>query len=260
MTPSEFNLFSEKYLIKKDVMEQSFNNLLNCFNDNENNSKIATIFNDCTKCASEFITEFELFLTNVSTDEHYLSKIQINDILTSIENILEWFVTLSLALSAVSQRIGIPNVLTSKNYLRTSQTLLKNYRKESAQKLMATFNSHNLSTEGFMSKDKIKFNTIKFDLPSVLAGSFLLIIGAILIFNVGLETGMQYFITRILIALGAGFLISGFGKSHINAEFKFKGTAITSAGAAAVFLILYFTNPAESPKYPPDSVASKSKE
>ena len=260
MTPNEFNLFSEKYLIKKDAMEQTFNKLLASFNDNEDDSKITIIFNECTKGASGFITEFELFLTNVSADGHYLSKIQINDILTSIENILEWFITLSLALSVVSERIEIPNALTSKNHLRTSQILLKNYRKDSAQRLMATFKSHNLSVEGFMSKDNIRFNTIKFDLPSVLAGSILLIIGLFLVFNIGLQTGMQYFITRILIALGTGFLISGFGKSYISAEFKFKGTAITSIGAAAVFLILYFINPAETPKYQPDSVTSKSKE
>ncbi len=107
-----------------------------------------------------------------------------------------------------------------------------------------------------MSKDKVKFKTTKYDLPSVIGGFILLFVGIILSFAIGLQTGMQYWIARIIISLGAGFLISGFGKSYVSADFKFKGAVITSCGAVAVFLILHFFNPANSPNYTPDNITS----
>lgn len=253
MKPNEFKELSTCYLRKKDEMDSSFNTLLHEFKNNNNDDAITSAFNLCTKKTSDFSSEFELFLTNISSNDYHLSKVQVSDVLTSIENILEWFITVNEAFSVVSDKLAIPNILTSNNYFKTSQILLKSYRKDSAEKIMKRFIEKGISTEGFMSNQKMKFNTTKFDTPSVIAGFLLLAIGFVLTFLVGLQTGMQYYLVRIFIALGVGFLISGLGRSFISANFRFKGTVITSAGAAAVFLILYFINPAESPKYQPDS-------
>ena len=60
---------------------------------------------------------------------------------------------------------------------------------------------------------------------------------------------MQYWITRILGSLGVAFLITGIAKDTIQAKINLPTSVITATGAIAIFFMLYFSNPAEAPKY-----------
>ena len=71
-----------------------------------------------------------------------------------------------------------------------------------------------------------------------------------MIFTVLLNTGMQYWITRILASLGVAFLITGVSKDSIQAKINLPTAAITATGTIAVFFVLYFSNPADEPTYP----------
>ncbi len=59
---------------------------------------------------------------------------------------------------------------------------------------------------------------------------------------------MEYFIIRVLIAIGTA-LLSGLGKSLIEVKLKMRRIKITAYSVAAIFIILYFFNPAKSLEY-----------
>lgn len=248
MTPNLFNESNKSIEIKKAELNSAFQALLS---EITSNSLTRNTYNSAHSSLSSFTTEFELFITNISSREYHLSETQIHDALTSIESVLLFIPEAWIAIRTSASHLGIPPATPSTNYLFTSQAILKSYKKDKAEKIKKLFIENNLPTDGFMQKNKMKLNELAFDKPQTIAGIILLLVGLVIVFAVGLETGMQYYITRILISLGAGLLISGLGKSHIHTEFRFKGTIITAVGAAGVFFVLYFINPADAPTYNP---------
>lgn len=220
-------------------------------------SLIHNTYNQAFSSLSAFITEFERYLTNASSGAIDISKAQVEDILVSIENILTLCAKSWEAFEVASEYLNTPLTLPAGRYLFTSQAILRTYNKYKAKEIELMYSALNLPVTGFNHKKKLKFNQMKIHLPQTMAGSILIIGGTVLAFFVGLETGTQYFISRILIALGAGFLINGLTKDYIKTKLNVNGTKISASGAIAIFIILYFFNPAPAPAYTPDSQASQ---
>jgi hypothetical protein len=147
----------------------------------------------------------------------------------------------------ISDRLMIDLKLQD-NFLYTSQVILKTYRKDKAIKIKEDFISNNIPIKGFESKDKYKLKSLKIDWVSLLIGIILLLISGILVFNVDISTGMQYYFSRILISLSIALIFTSIAKNKIQAKISLPGIAITAVGTIAVFLILYLVNPAEIPK------------
>ncbi|MCU1753230.1 hypothetical protein [Pseudomonas sp. 6D_7.1_Bac1] len=214
-------------------------------------------YNHALSSLSDLITAFEHYLTNASSDTIDISKTHTEDILASIENILFLCANSWVAFEAASEYFDTPITLPTGSYLFTSQAIFKTYKKQKAKEIESIYTTLNLPISGFNHKKSMRFNQMKIHIPQTIAGSALLSIGIFLAFFIGLETGTQYYISRILIALGAGFLITGLTKDYIKTKLNVNGTTITASGAIAIFLILYFSNPASAPAYTPDSQASQ---
>lgn len=91
--------------------------------------------------------------------------------------------------------------------------------------------------------------TSKIEWPSLIFGIAFLVIAGGIIFLDFIHTGMQYWLTRIFTSLGVALLITGVFKGSIQTKINVPGVAITATGAFAVFLVLYFSNPAKVPEY-----------
>jgi len=214
-------------------------------------------YNHALSSLSALITAFENYLTNASSDTIDISKTQTEDILASIENILFLCANSWEAFKAASEHLDTSITLPTGSYLFTSQAIFKTYKKHKAKEIKSIYTTLNLPVNGFNHKKSLKFNQMKIHLPQTIAGSILLSIGILLTFFIGLETGPQYYISRISIALGVGFLITGLTKDYIKTKLNINGTTITASGAIAILLILYFFNPAPPPAYTPDSKAAQ---
>ncbi|HHS7808998.1 hypothetical protein [Pseudomonas putida] len=221
----------------------------------QNNSPTNKSYNHTLSALSDLVTKFEQYLTNASSDAIDISKTQTEDILVSIENILILCADSWSAFGVASELLDTPVTLPTGNYLFTSQALLKTYREHKAKEIESRYAALNLPVSGFNHNKSLKFNQVKIHIPQAIAGSVLMTVGTVLAFFVGLETGTQYYISRILISLGAGFLIAGLTKDYIKTKFKVGGGTITASGAVAIFLVLYLCNPAPAPDYTPDSQA-----
>ncbi|MDI3373697.1 hypothetical protein QLG06_04925 [Pseudomonas sp. V104_6] len=213
-------------------------------------------YNNAVSSLAALTTEFESFLTTASSDEVYISKTHAADILVSIENILSICAESWQAFEAASQLLNAPLALPTGNYLFTSQAILKTHKKHKAKEIEEKYTDLRLPTSGFNYNKPLKFNQMKIHLPQTIAGTISILIGTYISFFIGLQTGAQYYVFRILIALGAGLLISGLTKDFIKTRFNINGTIITATGALATFFILYFLNPAPAPLYTPDSQTS----
>ena len=240
------------------ALKQSFNSSLSeLLAEIQENSLTHKTYNNALSSLAALTTEFESFLTNASSDTVYISKTYTEDILVSIENILILCATSWQAFEIASECLNTPITLPTGSYLFTSQAILKTYKKHKTKEIEAAYKNLNLPISGFNHKKSLKFNQMKIHVPQTVVGATLIFIGICITFFIGLETGAQYYAYRILIALGAGLLISGLSKDYIKTKLNINGTTITATGAIAVFFTLYYSNPAPAPAYTPDSQASQ---
>jgi uncharacterized integral membrane protein len=201
-----------------------------------------------------FFSEFESFIVSISSEYDSLSNTQINDVLTSIENILNFSIEYWDFIKKVSSETLNFELQPSNNFLKTSQIIFKTYQKEKALELKNKFKSYNIPIEGFKSREKYKLKSSKIDKTSLVIGIILLIITTIIIFTNSIETGMQYWFTRILGSLGVALLLTAFYKHSIKAQLNVPTYTIIATGAIVIFFILYFLNPANEPEYNPKSL------
>ena len=244
MTSETFYKLSKEYLNDKEKMDSAIQNLLS---EEPNFTKKS--LNNLNSLSIIFFTNFELFLTNVSSKNEVLSKIQINDILTSIENVLDFSINYWKMIKPISKNLQVSPIKPQENFLKTSQIILKTHRKNKALEIKEKFIKHSIPITGFTSKEKHKMTNSNIDWVSLIMGAILLSITLIIIFIFKVEDSMAYWITRILGSLGAGFLLTGVGGNTIQAKFTIPSLVITAIGSIAVFIFLYTVNPAEEPKF-----------
>jgi len=243
MTAEIFNKLSKNIETEKNNLDKSLNDLLHSI-DNIDVKK----FNEIYSKGIDFFSKFETFVTSCSTEYNSLSKIQVEDILISIENILEYAIIYIETMREISNKLAIVIELQD-NFLYTSQIILKTYKKHSAKKLKEKFESHSMPIKGFIAKEKFKLTIPKLDLTSLIIGVILLLLTASIAFILNINSGIQYWITRIFGSLGTALVITAFSKHSIQAKIHIPAYAITATGAIAVFLLLYLVNPANEPIY-----------
>lgn len=244
MNNERFDAIQDDYLIEKKVFDDNLKKLLS-----EQPNFLSTTINEVASSASSFYTKFEAFLTNISSEHQDLSKTQINDVLTSIENILEASIKYWNTIGSLSEKVLGNKIKPQKNFLKTAQSILRTYNKDKALSIKNEFVKNNIPIEGFESKEKYKLNGTKIEWISFIIGIIFLIISAIIIFLDSINTGMQYWLIRIFTSLGVALLITGIFKKSIQAKINIPGVVITATGGFAVFFILYFFNPAKEPEY-----------
>ena len=244
MNNERFDVIQDDYLIEKKVFDDNLKKLLS-----EQPNFLSTTINEVTSSASSFYTKFEAFLTNISSEHQDLSKTQINDVLTSIENILEASIKYWNTIGRLSEKVLGNKIKPQKNFLKTAQSILRTYNKDKALSIKNEFLKNNIPIEGFESKEKYKLHGTKIEWISLIIGIIFLIISAIIIFLDSINTGMQYWLIRIFTSLGVALLITGIFKKSIQAKINIPGVVITATGGFAVFFILYFFNPAKEPEY-----------
>lgn len=244
LSEEQFDTTQDRYRNAKDIYNQSLKNLLS-----EAPNFTKETLNDTYTKYVKFSSEFETFLTRISSEHQTLSSVQIKDILTTIENILESSIESWKTLIGLYQAVLGMEITPQKNFLKTAQAILKTYNKKKALYLQQEFEKNNIPIEGFISKEKYKLTTSKIEWPSLIFGIIFLIIAGGIIFFDFIHTGMQYWLTRIFASIGFALLITGIFKGTIQTKINVPGVAITATGAFAFFLVLYFSNPAEQPKY-----------
>lgn len=201
-------------------------------------------YNTLLQIASHFYTKFEEYIYQESQKE--LNGEQIQDILNSIENVFEFTKTYSEVMFDFSHYLGIPFSFPP-NFLSTSESIFSRYRNKDAKLFKVEFNERNIPIKGFMKK--LPLQTKNIDFLSIALGIIFLILSLLVIFIIEINDGMKYFIIRVLIATGIALLLSGLGKSLIEVKLKMKRIKIIAYSAVAIFIILYFFNPAKPPEY-----------
>jgi hypothetical protein len=257
MNSVEFERLSQQYKAGKAIFDRSLQEGLASTPVSRN------VLNQIHSDGAHFFSEFEQFLVNCSSTSEGLTKSQLEDVLTSTENVLDTAIPYWSAIFALADKLQIPRPLPQQNFLNTSQRVLKTYRSGAAEKFLERFSQAGVPNGGFVSGKKIKLSEPAIDWPLAIVGLMLLGISMMVVFVFTVQNGVQYLLIRILMALGAGFALSGFTKNHIKVSYKFKGAAITALGAAAVFVLIYLTNPPAPPPFPvpskPDLNDSSSK-
>lgn len=244
MTTENFESLQKTYLYSKKAFDDSLRILLS-----ENPNFTRDSINDVIAKATKFFTDFEAFLANISSDKYTLTKVQIQDVLTSIENILDASFEYWNTIGDISEKVLDYRHKPQSNFLKTAQGILRTYDKKKAETYRKKFLKNDLPANGFESKEKYKLTTSLIDWVLVAFGVLFFAISSGIVFLDFIETGMQYFLTRIFISLGVAFLIVGLSKHTIQAQFYISKVRITAVGIPALFLIIYFLNPAEVPKY-----------
>jgi len=243
MTSEAFNDLSKNIESEKNNIDKSLSELLSSL-DNLSVEKFNKIYSE----GMDFFSKFERFITSCSSEYGSLSKIQVEDILVSIENVLKYSIVYIQTMRKIASKLNI-DINLQDNFLYTSQIIYKSYKKHNAKKIKEDFKSNFIPVKGFIAKEKFKLTTPTLDITSLIIGVVLLLITIVIAFLLTINTGMQYWITRIFGSLGTALVITAFSKHSIQAKINIPSYAITATGAIAVFFILYLANPANEPKY-----------
>jgi hypothetical protein len=216
-------------------------------------------YNKLLPIASHFFTEFEEYIFRNSNSHNRLSNTQTEDILNSIKNIFDFVLKYNETVKELSTKLGI-SFSFSTNFLSTTQSIYKKYRQKDSKEYMTKFHSAGIPINGFTSKKKLPLQTRKFDFLSVIIGTLFFVTSFAIGFTKGIQSSIQYFLIRIAVSAGIALLFSGLGKDIIETKFKLNRLKITAYGVIAIFLIMYFVNPAKPPEYRPASEINKTEE
>ena len=128
MTTENFESLQKTYLYSKKVFDDSLRKLLS-----ENPTFTRDSINDVITKATGFFTDFEAFLSNISSEKYTLTKVQIQDVLTSIENILDASLEYWNTIGDISEKVLDYRHKPQSNFLKTAQGILITYDKKKAE-------------------------------------------------------------------------------------------------------------------------------
>lgn len=211
----------------------------------EKNMTMAT-YTALQSSVGDFFTEFEESLCKKTYNGRFLSKLDIDDSLTSIENILDFAIEYKTLMDLVGGKFN-RKINLQKNFLRTSESLLNRYRKKSAEIYREKFENVGLPTMGF--DHQITFPQKKIDWKSIIVGVICLAVATYIAFFCKINSGYQNLIFRFFFSAGAACLLSGTCKGFIEVHIKTKPIIITAIGGMAIFVMTYLVNPPPPPDY-----------
>lgn len=195
--------------------------------------------------ASRFYTTFENYLISFSKDRN-LTDVQLKDLLSSIENVLNFSINYWDTMSEVSKKYTQVEYSPQKNFLKTAQSILRTYNKKSANNMKNDFKKHNLPIDGFISKDKYFLTQKFFDYKLFIAGISILLAATMLEYYGLVDNGNKYLIFRISVAFGCSLLYCSRG-DKLSLKTEIANTKIKTSGAIAMFVFVYLVNPASKP-------------
>lgn len=242
MDPKKFSALNDEIFKEKEKLDQVFQGVLSSMP-----SASVEVLNNAHIQGTRFFSKFESFVTSFCSESEALSKTQVEDILISIENVLDYSVTYWEVMTPTSESVVSTPYIPEANFLKTSQLVLKSYKKKCALRIRDEFIKHGIPTVGFDEKGSYKLTSIKIDWVSLIFGGIFLVSSGLLVFLIDIDTGMKYLFSRILISLSVALIFTGVAKEKIQAKINIPGLAITAFGTIAIFFTLYFANPAEMP-------------
>lgn len=224
------------------------NSLIELKNDLNSDDKAL----DIQRKASNLFTDLEEKLCDVAGRKEDLSKTELEDWLSTIENIFEFVI-------AYSTFVKIWNNQKNSNYryspqtLSTAESVLNNYRKRKAMYYKKKFEENNFPIGGF--EKKLPLRNVTRDVACVVIGVVLLTGCGLMAYVLDVQSSYQYLFYRVMISISIPLILSGLIKGVVEVKFdtkiKFTRIQITAVGSIALFIILYFLNPAPPPEINP---------
>ncbi len=242
MDPIKFNSLEEKIHQERTLLDEKMQILLS-----EMPNPSVDAINSASLQGANFFTKFESFLASISSDSESLSKTQVEDVLATIESVLDYAVDYWDVLKEQSKNVLSVVLEPEHNFLKTAQLIFKTHKQSEALILKNKYQASNLPVVGFESKGSFKLNSIKIDWVSLIIGVVLLALSGLLVFSMNIDTGMKYLFSRVLISLSIALIFTGVAKEKIQAKFNLSKMTITTGGTVAIFFVIYFANPAEIP-------------
>lgn len=219
-----------------------------------NNLDSDALVSAAQSAASNLFTLLEHDLCKKIKQDGTLPKTELEDTLSSIENILEVAVIYSKLMSDWHAKHQMafsyaPNVLS------TAESVLNYYHKEKAMDYKKRLEQNGFPTNGF--EKKLPLHNKKKDIQYIIMGAIFLIASIIIDVATDCNHGTHYLLFRAFLALGISLVatgsLAGFASIKLDTELKFWGIQwtrmkITACGTVAIFFAMYFVNPPLPPE------------
>jgi hypothetical protein len=187
--------------------------------------------------------------THEESDFFYNKNAQF-DYCGTIENFIITSLKLSKALNSITKKENLSATQQSKNAYITMQRFLNTFADDKTiEEIKAKFITNNISTTGFNEKFKRTMKSKFIKLQLWVGIPLLLVCGATILFTESLLgkpfNGIQLIFLKGFFALTISIVASSLieGSARVNWTMQ-QGLVIRAAGWVAVFLLLYFLNPA----------------
>lgn len=240
---------TKEILDKKKELDKSLMSFLDCYSNNSNL--------EIQKSVNELLTKHIAVVNSVNEsvgkahqkNDFFLNEDIKNDYLATVENFIETSLKMNDVLNKIIDKHNLKPFVINENSYLTIQKMVNTFSSKSdKEKFLNDFSKRNLPIKGFNLKfKKVKGKYLRLQLY---IGIPLLLISIALIFlgegYLGKPfNGIQLIILKALIALSISIVGSSLIEGNVETNWTFqKGLTIRAIGWVAVFLLIYFLNPA----------------
>ena len=208
---------------------------------------------DYMSVSSKYFGLPEKYSHDILAEKRYLRGFKISSFADDCFSILETYVFHTILLKDLLLKYSgmeLKDVLSTKTLTNTQRVVVK-YSSHGSDSLKEKFIKNELSTHGFDVKNaKDELDLPLKDIVLIIVGIVGFIIVSILAFVFPTPTAWQQFIQRTIVSLSSAILIAtlpGFVSLDIRAKLEENRVKIIAGGSFAIFLIIYFFNPAFMP-------------
>lgn len=239
-----------KIIEAKDKLDNNLKEFLIKYNTEADSKNIQLLINELLSEHTNVINIINNSIgqTHQEYDFYYNADIK-NDYVATIESFLPISFKISELINAIIKKHNLLEVQQTENKYITIQKLVNSFSsKENREKFLNEFISRNININGFNQKFKrVKNKELRLQLyigiPMLLASVALIFSGEYFLgkpFN-----GIQLIMLKALIALTISIVGSSLIEGSVKTNWTIqKGLTIRAIGWVAVFLLIYFLNPA----------------
>lgn len=237
-----------------DMQQEKLRSCLNSINENISNKNYnQDDYNNIICEISNYVTDFEKQLLSHYKKQQY-SKAIIDDDIGSIKQLFDLILIIYKILPIYALKVNL-TFNYPKSLLETSQSFFKSFAEKSdINNYKHLFIENNLPITGFNKRRKIQLKP-KYQPKFILVIAGIVLIGcyAGITFFYKNNSSNLYLLCRGLFALGMTLLIIGFLDGLLKIKTKTNKLYIEATGGIALFILLFFFNPAKPPEFKTDS-------
>ncbi|MCD6067896.1 MAG: hypothetical protein K0S33_2722 [Bacteroidetes bacterium] len=242
---------SDQILNAKEELNKALKSFISNFNNCNTEECVSQLVVEMSVKHSAILNTVNKVIAELHEEKDFFENKDLQqDYVATVENFIPTSLKLIDTINQIASSKGLTKIKVSPKSYTTVQRFINTFAEESSKKnLTKSFNDKGISISGFNQKFNKTMKTKFIKLQLYIGIPLLLLCGAIILFGellIGKSfNGIQLIFLKGFFSLSISIVAASLIEGNVNVKWTLQtGLAIRAAGWIAVFLLLYFLNPA----------------